>query len=226
MPLTSQNSECHAQGESPLKTEQRFSSITIALPIWALTVVGGAVILLRYSFSGNFPVQTLEHHSAVAFADSSDGTTRTGLQIFAFLHPRCPCSRATVTQLARTSSRRGLTEKFQVVFFCPADKPDAWAQQELWQLASACSGLQCSIDHGGRRTAQFGVRTSGHVLAFDSDGRKVFSGGITPSRGHEGKCLGSQLLEKICDGHLIAPVDLPVFGCEIVRSVAADGSES
>ena len=70
------------------------------------------------------------------------------------------------------------------------------------------------------QTAQtFGVYTSGQTLLYGSDGRLLFKGGITASRGHSGDNAGRTVITALLDGEVIAknqlPVVTPVFGCSL-----------
>ena len=56
--------------------------------------------------------------------------------------------------------------------------------------------------------------TSGHALLFDRDGHLLFSGGITPARGHEGDNFGASAIAARLAGRP-APAETPVFGCPI-----------
>jgi hypothetical protein len=71
-------------------------------------------------------------------------------------------------------------------------------------------------DQGGVEARRFDVEGSGHVLLYAPSGKLLFSGGITPSRGHEGDNAGrSAIVSLILRGH--APVDhTPVFGCSLL----------
>ena len=224
---SSENNEL-ADDERSAQPYLNVSGVAAATALWLMAVFGGAAVLLDYSFSGDLTVAAPARYQPSADSVSGAGKANDGrIQVFAFLHPRCPCSRATLIQLAEVARQNHSIATLQVVFFCPADQQDSWAQHELWDLAAHRAGLSCRVDRGGLLTREFGVQTSGHILVFDQSGRRVFSGGITSSRGHEGESLGSQLLSKICCGLEIAPVELPVFGCAIIADdLNSGGRES
>ena len=70
--------------------------------------------------------------------------------------------------------------------------------------------------------ALLGARTSGHVVAYDPAGSRVFSGGITASRGHEGDSAGHESL--VAGITAAAPRSYAsVFGCTLARPDAAPG---
>ncbi len=67
---------------------------------------------------------------------------------------------------------------------------------------------------------RFGVKGSGHVLLYQPSGRLVFSGGITPSRGHEGDNPGrAAVISLVLQGR--SPVNrTPVYGCPLLEPPA------
>jgi hypothetical protein len=142
--------------------------------------------------------------------------------LLVFLHPRCPCSRATVYELARVMARTPGRFDAHAVFIRPAETDPGWAQTDLLGSARAIPGLEVAIDENGADAKLFGVATSGHVLLYGRSGNLLFSGGITAARGHAGDNAGAGSLIAIADGR---PVDssgrMPVFGCELF---SADGS--
>ena len=194
--------------------------VVVAVWMWAVAVLIGAATLLQYSlFEGaraDVPLRQPEKQSVTAAEKSK-------ADVFVFVHPHCPCSRATVTQLNRLTERSDSEAIIHVLFFCPDSQPDAWTRTTLWAEAAKNDELVCSIDRGGRRAAEFGVRTSGHVVAFDPTGQRTFSGGITGSRGHAGACRGSDVLMNIIQGREVCSTELPVFGCAFV---GADSGEA
>lgn len=103
-----------------------------------------------------------------------------------FVHPQCPCTRASLAEL------RGLLPKFKdrvtcdVVFLRPEGVEDSWTHSDTWAAAVSIPGTQTLEDTGGREAALFGATTSGHVVLYAAGGRLLFSGGITPGRGHTG----------------------------------------
>lgn len=134
-----------------------------------------------------------------------------------FLHPLCPCSRATLGELARVLGAGAPADDVHVVFLQPREPSDRWQESATWELAARLPGALRHRDDGGRLTRSFGARTSGQALYYDADGRLRFQGGLTPARGHEGHSPGHASLEALLrrrpePGN--APVT-PVFGCPL-----------
>jgi hypothetical protein len=102
--------------------------------------------------------------------------------ILIFAHPKCPCTRATVRQLASLSP--DLRASVTLVLSGPALR--TYENQPLATLAHELLGASIALDPSGVDARRFGAQTSGHVVAYSPSGQLLFSGGITPGRGHEG----------------------------------------
>lgn len=132
-----------------------------------------------------------------------------------FLHPHCPCSRATLSELERLMPH--IHEKIEsfVVFFKPPTKSEAWVKEGLWKKASAIPNVNVSIDDGGLEATLFNAKTSGQVYLYDSNGLLVFSGGITPARGHSGDNLGRDAILAFAESKNTKISKTSVFGCSL-----------
>lgn len=134
-----------------------------------------------------------------------------------FLHPRCPCSRATLTELNKVMSQAKGRLAARAVFFRPAQAAPGWEKSALWSQAWAIPGVQVLSDRGGRQARLFGAETSGAAILYDASGRVVFRGGLTERRGHEGDNPGSSaILERVLRGAK-GQASTAVFGCSLWR---------
>jgi hypothetical protein len=130
-------------------------------------------------------------------------------------HPRCPCTRASLAELARIMARSRGRLAATVVLYHPEGTPESWAQTDLAAQAAAIPNTRVVADAGGAEAERFGAATSGQVVLFDPEGRRHFEGGITSTRGHEGDSLGrAAILDLIQRGVAERPA-APVFGCSI-----------
>jgi hypothetical protein len=200
----------------------------IALPaIWIVVTVAAFGLLRRYSAVpgavGATPVRIPDR------AEGGGGARQAGYRLMVFLHPRCPCSRATVRMLERVLAQcDGSALAVEAVLVRPAgvDPRDAekWTRGGMWEAAGAIPGVRTVLDDGGVRASRYGARTSGHVVLYDGSGRLVFSGGITPSRGHEGESAGVDAVLAAVRGAPrawgAAAVHTPVFGCDLGNGAA------
>jgi hypothetical protein len=143
-----------------------------------------------------------------------------------FLHPRCPCSRASVAEIASIAA--SYPDRFAVhaILYQPEGPSEDWDRAEAAAAEEApIPGLRRWTDRGGRLGRRFGVETSGHVLLFDPDGGLLFEGGITPSRGHRGGNLGLEALVARIERRDVGAGSSPIFGCPILDPASASRAE-
>lgn len=192
-------------------------SVVVGVLLWVAAVASGFALLAAYEAvpgaSGPAP-----RDWPAGSALEPDGT-RPALVVF--LHPRCPCSRATADSLERLAARFPGRFAGLAVFYRPAGTPEDWAQTSLQARFARIPGFRCVHDEGGSEAARFGARTSGHVLAFDAQGRRLFAGGVTGARGHAGSnAHGDALAAALASGAADAQ-EHPVFGCRLGSTACA-----
>lgn len=136
--------------------------------------------------------------------------------LLVFLHPHCPCSQATVGELAALLADCPSEAQVCVVFYRPAGFAEGWERSSLWSQAEALRGVQLVCDADEVERERFGVFTSGQVLLYDSDGRLRYQGGLTRGRGVTGNSRGRDTLAATLLGHTTALSQAPVFGCPLV----------
>jgi hypothetical protein len=139
-------------------------------------------------------------------------------------HPMCPCTRASIDELAEALARSGRAAKTYVLFLRPAGFAEGWEQSDLWKRAAAIPGVTPIADDRGVEAARFGTSTSGQTLLYGADGRLVFSGGITGSRGHAGENEGRARLVALLTGAGGEPARTKVFGCPLFAQVRSEGT--
>jgi len=132
------------------------------------------------------------------------------------VHPQCPCSRASVGELALVMARaQGLVDA-HVLFYRPAGVAANWHQTDLWSAAEAIPGVEVAVDENGAAASRFGVATSGHTLLYDDLGQLQFSGGITGSRGHAGDNAGRTAIVSLLLHQAAERRFTSVFGCSLL----------
>jgi hypothetical protein len=132
------------------------------------------------------------------------------------VHPQCPCSHATVAELARLMAHAPDRVDAHVLFLKPRGMSESWAKSDLWQNAAAIPGVDVRLDEGGVEAQRFGGATSGETLLYDTAGHLQFNGGITGSRGHEGDNAGRSTLESLLTGGTSGTkLSTLVFGCAL-----------
>jgi hypothetical protein len=132
-----------------------------------------------------------------------------------FAHPQCPCTRASISELAVLMARAGAEIDAYVVFFKPEDAADEWTHTNSFAQAAAIPGVTVRLDMSGREARLFGAATSGQTDLYDAAGRLLFSGGITAARGHAGDNLGRAAIGEWASHGQAGCSSTPVFGCAL-----------
>jgi predicted amidohydrolase len=102
-----------------------------------------------------------------------------------------------------------------VVFYSPSAIGSHWEDTDLRREAAAIPGVKILSDRDGIEARRFGAETSGHTFLFSPDGRLLFNGGITASRGHAGGNAGESAIVSLIDNHPSERPQTFVFGCAI-----------
>lgn len=178
--------------------------------LWFLCCVGAVALLALYSQTpGEAGAAVPVLADPVAIDPDPNRPT-----LVMYLHPRCPCSSASVEELARLQRRLDGRFATRVVFSVPADLPEGWHESSLWARVGRLADCQRIVDPRGELTRRAGAATSGTVGLYAADGRLVFWGGITPSRGHAGDNLGSDAIAGYFNKQSHRP-RADVFGCPL-----------
>lgn len=194
----------------PETTSRRFGAAGW-LTVWGSAVALGMLLMAAYASAPGEPGAAPARWPAGA-AVPLDGRRPT---LLIFLHPRCPCSLASLDELAVLLVRCGDRVAARAVVVGPADGGGGWFPPSLRATLAGIPGLAVSADPGGVEARRFAVTTSGHVLLYGPGGERLFSGGITPGRGERGDNLGrSALFGRIMGGGRDGP-EPPVFGCPL-----------
>jgi hypothetical protein len=185
--------------------------------VWFVVVAGAWWYVERYEFSVNEPLS----HPAVTHwpAESALARSEHRPTLVLFLHPKCPCSRATVNELSRLLAVTTETEMpapdLIVVATVPPTAKESWWDTGTVAQTERIAGATLFVDRGGREAARFGATTSGFVMLFDESGSCRYAGGITVSRGHAGPSAGGDRLAELLRGAASQASEMPVFGCRL-----------
>lgn len=131
-------------------------------------------------------------------------------------HPRCPCTRASMNELAKVMARLQGKVAAYVLFLTPSGLPREWADTDLRHDAERIPGVTVVSDIDGTEAHKFGAETSGHTFLYDHAGSLLFSGGITASRGHAGDNAGESALISLVEKQKSPIARTHVFGCSLV----------
>jgi hypothetical protein len=183
--------------------------------LWLASVGFGMRVLLKYDNTPSRSAEVAESFPAQsALFLASDRPT-----LVMLAHPRCPCTRASVGELAKIMAELQGKVKAYVLFTKPVGSDAAWNDTGLWRSVAEIPGVTPVGDEEAREARRFGAEISGHTLLFSPDGRRLFSGGITQSRGHAGGNVGESAIVSLVKYQEADRSQTPVFGCELVGNL-------
>jgi hypothetical protein len=200
-----------------LQRRRRWAFVAVVLAAAWLGAVGvGFRVLARYSLTPGAPAQAPD--AIVAPEDvlgSGVPLDPARPTVLLFVHPLCPCTRATLGELERLVARVDGRMRAVVLFRADDGVEIDWSGNDLWNQATALAGVEVLRDTDGRLAQRFGVRTSGQALVYAPDGRLLFAGGITASRGHAGDNAGVDAILALLSQPAPDVPSTPVFGCPL-----------
>ncbi len=135
-----------------------------------------------------------------------------------FCHPHCPCSRASIAELARIVAQSKQPPAIWVVFYKPGFAGTDWTQTDLWSSAAEIPGAHLMVDSDGREARRFHATTSGQTFLYSPAGTLLFAGGVTSSRGHEGDNPGRGAIVDLINAGDSMCRSTPVYGCPIAET--------
>jgi hypothetical protein len=178
--------------------------------VWAAAVAAGMASIWSYSSRPG------ERAPAPAVMPADIPLQEAGkFKLVLSVHPRCPCSNATVDELSAILARTDSALQVHALIFSPAEADAAWSDSILVQALKKLPHTTLITDVDGLQAERLGARTSGDAHLFAPDGRLVFRGGITAGRGHVGENLGRQTVIDLVLGKTPSTNETPVFGCAI-----------
>jgi hypothetical protein len=190
--------------------------IVAATAVWLGATMVGFLVVIEHSTTAY-----AEPSAPRAWPAESSIACKAGAPaLVLFLHPRCPCSSATLGELSRLLTRAAPGSSVTIAFFSPTSQPAEWGRGSLRSRAESIPGVRVVNDVDGEEARRFGAMYSGCVCVYGSDGSLRFKGGITASRGHEGDNLGADCVVAALNGRLPTTASTPTFGCDLMGGVA------
>jgi hypothetical protein len=174
-------------------------------------VATGMVLLWRYKLTPGSRGEAASTWPAETAIERTPG--RPTLVMIA--HPKCTCTRASLTELAALLGEGGAAARTHVVFLRPDGVSDDWEKSDTFERARHMPGVEVHVDPGGREAKLFGSTVSGETFLYDEGGQLLFHGGITESRGHEGDNRGRRRVRELIGKRAVDRHDSPAFGCEL-----------
>lgn len=186
--------------------------ISIFTILWLSAAVWGIVYLARYETTPG--EKNVSYPTIFPIESRIERDTERPTLIF-FAHPKCPCTRASLRELARLMTDVDRKLQVYVVFSKPKDESENWTATDLRVSAEAIPNVRVLIDEDERETKIFNAQTSGLTLLYDRNGNLRFDGGVTAARGHEGDNAGSRAIFEIVTKENDTTAESLVFGCPL-----------
>lgn len=183
--------------------------------LWLALVGAGSAVLLDYGLTPGAADAAPRQWppSSALTLNRTEGT------LVMMVHPHCPCSRASLSELLALMTMAAGKVKADVLFVRPPGVARGWERTDLWRQAAAIPAVTVISDDGGREAARFGAATSGQTMLYDRRGALEFSGGITAARGRYGDNAGSIAIAALLSGTkdgTSARARTPVYGCPLL----------
>lgn len=182
-----------------------------SVALWMLMVGVGLSIVLGYENSPSSAANPA--HQFPAEGQIQLAHNRATLIMLA--HPHCPCTRASIGELALLMAQAKGRVTAYVLFLKPHGFADDWERTALWQSAARIPDVHVLKDDGGTEAMRFDAATSGQTLLYDANGSLLFSGGITGARGHSGDNAGRSAIVALLNEGKAAQTETAVFGCPL-----------
>ena len=193
----------------PLKLRARFLLKIVAL-VWLVLVTAALAGFTRYEqTAGSTGHPPLHWQRVIPMALDPAKPT-----LVMLVHPQCPCSRASLTELNRLEALCPNRAASYVLFLKPAGYTQAWTHSSLWRQASAIPGVTVREDDHGNMIRRLGAATSGETLVYAPNGHLLYQGGLTGERGHEGDNAGLSAVVAVLRGQVNSAKE-PVYGCPL-----------
>src|SRR5262245_12283364 len=186
----------------------------VGVTLWLVAIAVGFAWLARYETRAGRPAQPPWSWPD----DSRLVIDRQRWTAVMFVHPRCPCSKASLQELSDLVTNHGSVLHGFLVVCKPIGVPVVWENADILQESSAINGVAVYCDENDEERGRFAVHTSGQVLLYNPRGKLCYTGGITAARGKVGESQGHRFIESILLGEDSLFRDGPVFGCPLVEA--------
>ena len=197
-----------------MKLVRKASTISLlGFGFWLLIVAIGSSLVVRYANTAG----AVGTPPAEWPGESSITRTPGKPILLVMIHPQCPCSRASINELARLMVSVQGRVSAKVVFIRPQGQAEDWVKTDLWASAAIIPGVDVSIDDEGVEANRFASKTSGQVMLYGGNGRLMFSGGITAARGHSGDNAGSSAIVALLTTNDSGIDHTSIFGCPLLQ---------
>ncbi len=198
----------------------KMSTVTFSyyLAIWACLIGFCYYALIAYSAASGTQIHCDDSKNWPQTKINTLIQNKNRYTLVTFIHPYCPCSRASLNELNKIMTRTHNCMDCKVVFLKPSVFGANWEKSDLWQISTEIPNSERTSDVDGQLAKSFNATTSGQTFLYDPDGKLVFSGGVTAARGHEGDSPGGITIESLSSKKKVNSRCSQVFGCPLFEN--------
>jgi len=186
--------------------------LTVLGSLWILAVIVGTFVLMKYEYTPGIASRPGNKWPS----DSQIPLSKDRSTLIMFAHPHCPCTRASIAELAKLIAHCKIQPEAHVLFISPKSMPFEWEKTDLWRSAKLIPGVSVSSDIDGIEADRFNSLTSGQTMIYSEKGNLTFSGGITGARGQEGDNPGLNSAKLALQLQPLKNQTAIVFGCPLI----------
>src|SRR5271165_4971929 len=139
-----------------ISRKKRPGALAIIFILWLSLTFAGMVGLSLYSTAPGKEGNPPNRWPASSSLRPAPGAST----LVMFVHPKCPCSRASIGELAVLLAHSAGHLHAQVIFLKPPGKENSWIHTDLWHVASKLPGTVIISDLGGREADLFRAAVS------------------------------------------------------------------
>ncbi len=192
--------------------KQSAANIGVLGLVWLALISVGFLALMKYEYTPGTPATD----SFSWPKDSNMQLMKSASTLVMFVHPHCPCTRASIVELSKIMTRHKDKLSAYVVILSPKTLPAGWEKTDIWLSAEGIPGVTVLKDTDGQEAKLFGSRTSGQTMVYNAQGELIHSGGITAARGQIGDNSAAQVLVASLERQRLRPAKTMVFGCSLL----------
>ncbi|MBX9690309.1 MAG: hypothetical protein K2X27_26585 [Candidatus Obscuribacterales bacterium] len=194
------------------------------------TFLGLAVLLWICMIGGAYDLLLLHEQ-----ASSADGKppaywplrsalkpTKDKYNLIMFVHPKCPCTNASLNELSKITARSKNLNTV-ICFYKPSGVDRNWLHGRVWDSAASIPEVKKVQDENGVEARVFRSSVSGQVVLYSPSGHLMFSGGVTAGRAHEGDNLGADRILSVVNNQSGRQSSTSVFGCSLIDAATQTG---
>jgi len=170
---------------------------------WLLAMAIVFCTVYAHKYTAGYSGQPLARRTDESLKDKS-----TAPQLIMFIHPNCPCANVSIKHFAKLVD---ILKLQAVIYICAEIKTDS----QNWRSAEQIQGVKVILDSSSINAKKFGALTSGHVYLYSEDGKRLYDGGITAGRGHDGDNPGMKAILHLAKHPECNSVSMSVFGCHL-----------